>query len=223
MKRISRPFLSPICLFVLFVLYTVLIRHVDVRPIGPNGSAVGFAALNGWAHDLFGVHWTLYTVTDWLGLVPILVAFGFAVLGLVQLLRRRSLFRVDGSILVLGGFYVLVAAAYLFFESYQVNFRPVLINGILETSYPSSTTMLVLCVMPTARMQFSRLIHSHAAKSVLNILSAAFMAFMVIGRLTSGVHWLTDILGGVLLSAALVLVYRAAVTSLNACSNTYPA
>ncbi|QAT50434.1 phosphatase PAP2 family protein [Caproiciproducens sp. NJN-50] len=209
-SRSLGSFLPAVCLSVLFILYTMLIRNIDVKPIGPNGSAVGFATVNGWAHDLLGVNWTLYIITDWLGLVPVFVAFGFAALGLTQLIRRKSLLRVDGSILVLGGFYVLVMGAYLFFEYYRVNYRPVLIDGILETSYPSSTTMLVLCVMLTAMMQFRRLTCNRTVKNAVNTVLAAFTAFMVIGRLVSGVHWLTDILGGALLSAALVLLYRGA-------------
>jgi membrane-associated phospholipid phosphatase len=201
-------FLPAFCLSVLFMLYTMLIQHIDVKPIGPNGSAVGFASVNEWVHDLFGVNWMLYTITDYLGLVPIFVVLGFAALGLSQLLRRKSLFRVDSSILVLGGFYLLVMGAYLFFEYYRVNYRPVLVDGILETSYPSSTTMLVLCVMSTAVMQFRSLICKKMIKNSVTVALTVFTAFMVIGRLVSGVHWLTDILGGVLLSAALVMLYR---------------
>ena len=65
-----------------FALWTVLVRLVDVQPIGPEGSRIGFAAMNGAFHDLTGVHWTLYTITDWMGLLPIAIALGFAVLGL---------------------------------------------------------------------------------------------------------------------------------------------
>ena len=92
-----------------FALWTVLIRFIDVQAIGPNGSSVGFAALNKAVHETIGVHWGLYTVTDWLGLIPIGFVLGFAILGLVQLVRRRSLFKVDRSILVLGGFYIVVS------------------------------------------------------------------------------------------------------------------
>ena len=112
----------------------------DVQPIGPNGSRVGFAAINGAFHALTGVHWALYTLTDWLGLVPIGIAFGFAVLGLVQLIRRKSLLRVDRDILMLGGFYIVVLAAYVLFETVVINYRPVLIGGKLEASYPSEVT-----------------------------------------------------------------------------------
>ena len=196
-------------LMVSFVLWTVAVRCVDVAPIGPDGSAVGFATLNGWFHRLTGVHMTLYTITDWLGLVPVAVGFGFAIAGLVQWIRRRRIWKVDTSILVLGGFYIVVTAAYLFFESWVVNYRPVLISGFLEASYPSSTTLLVLCVMPTAALQFRSRIRQGWLKTVVTAVIAAFVAFMVIGRLLSGVHWLSDIIGGGLLSAGLVLLYDA--------------
>ena len=190
-----------------FVLWTVLVSYVDVRAIGQNASSVGFATLNGYVHNLTGVNMFLYTITDWLGLVPIGVAFGFAVLGLVQWVGRKSLFKVDRSILALGGFYIIVLAMYIFFEIVVINYRPVLIDGYLEASYPPSTTMLVMCVMPTAMMQLHARIKSDVFRRCVLISIAAFTAFMVIGRLASGVHWLTDIIGGALVSAGLVITY----------------
>ena len=190
-----------------FVLWTVLVSYVDVRAIGQNASSVGFATLNGYVHNLTGVNMRLYSITDWLALVPIGVAFGFAVLGLVQWVGRKSLFKVDRSILALGGFYIIVLAMYIFFEIVVINYRPVLIDGYLEASYPSSTTMLVMCVMPTAMMQLHARIKSDVFRRCVLISIAAFTAFMVIGRLASGVHWLTDIIGGALVSAGLVITY----------------
>ena len=159
------------------MLWTLLITRVDVQAVGPNGTAVGFATFNQWFHGLTGVHLTLYTITDWLGLVPIAVCLCFAALGAVQLVKRRSLFRVDRDIILLGLYYILVIFCYLFFEMVPINYRPILINGVLEASYPSSTTLLVL-------------------------------VFMVIGRLTAGVHWATDIIGAVLLSFGLFRLYQ---------------
>ena len=190
-----------------FVLWTVLVSYVDVRAIGQNASSVGFATLNGYVHDLTGVNMRLYSITDWLGLVPIGVALGFAMLGLVQWIKRKSLFKVDRGILALGGFYVAVMAVYILFEFVVINYRPTLIDGYLEASYPSSTTMLVMCVMPTAMMQLHARIKSDVFRRCVLISIAAFTAFMVIGRLASGVHWLTDIIGGALVSAGLVITY----------------
>lgn len=190
-----------------FAIWTVLVRFVDVDMIGPNGTSVGFATLNGYVHRLTGVYMSLYTVTDWLGLVPMAVGLGFAVLGLVQWVGRKSLFEVDRSILALGVFYIAVVAAYVLFEVVVINYRPILIDGYLEASYPSSTTMLVLCVMPTAAMQFNSRITNSILRRCVAVAISVFVAFMVIGRLVSGVHWFTDIVGGILISAGLVMVY----------------
>ena len=192
-----------------FVLWTMLICFVDVQAIGPQESSVGFATMNGYFHNLTGVSMSLYVITDWLGLVPIGVAFGFAVLGLVQWIKRKSLLKVDRSILALGGFYIVVMAVYILFEIVVINYRPTLINGYLEASYPSSTTMLVMCVMPTAMMQFSTRIKNNLCRRCVMLVIAVFIAFMVIGRLVSGVHWISDIIGGALFSAGLVMMYYA--------------
>lgn len=198
-------------LLLAFLLWTILIQVVDVQPVGPKGSAVGFAAFNLWFHNLTGVHMTLYTITDWLGLVPIAVCLCFGALGLVQLVRRRSLLRVDADILLLGIYYVLVIFGYLFFEMVPVNYRPILINGVLEASYPSSTTLLVLSVMPTLWYQVARRTENTASRTAAAWFASGFSVFMVLGRLVSGVHWATDIFGSVLLSTGLFLLYRAAV------------
>ena len=194
-------------MLVSFIIWTLLINLVDVKAIGPEGSSVGFATLNGAFHTLTGTHMWLYTVTDWLGLVPIAVCLGFAIFGLVQWIKRKRFLKVDSSILALGGFYLTVMATYILFEYVVINRRPVLINGYLEASYPSSTTMLVMCVMPTALVQLSSRIKNKILRSILTYLIIGFTAFMVIGRLVSGVHWLTDIIGGAIVSSGLVLMY----------------
>lgn len=191
-----------------FAVWTVLVRTVDVAPIGPRGSVVGVSTLNEWFHSLTGVNMFLYTITDWLGLLTIGVALGFAVLGIVQSIKRKSLWRVDRSILLLGGFYLAVIAVYVFFEVFAVNYRPVLIEGALEVSYPSSTTMLAMCVIPTAMMQLRDRIRRKAIERVMRMILAGLLLVMVIGRLLSGVHWVTDIVGGVLISLGLVMMYR---------------
>ena len=197
-----------ISLLTAFLLWTLLITRVDVQAIGPKGTVVGFATFNLWFHNLTGVHMTLYTITDWLGLVPIVFCLCFAALGAVQLVKRRSLFKVDRDIILLGVYYILVIFCYLFFEMVPINYRPILINGVLEASYPSSTTLLVLSVMPTLKVQIDRRIDKPFARNVTTVFVIAFSMFMVIGRLIAGVHWATDIIGAVLLSFGLFLLYQ---------------
>ena len=207
----KRALMTGIGLIAAFVLWTILIMSVDVQNVGQRGTAIGFAAFNTWFHQITGVDMRLYTVTDWLGLVPIAVCVCFGVIGLVQLIKRRSLFKVDHDILLLGIYYILVIFGYLIFEMIPVNYRPILIDGFLEASYPSSTTLLVLSVMPTLIFQLSRRSHNKIIKIAVIAFAALFSAFMVISRLISGVHWATDIIGSVLLSFGLFEIYRSAV------------
>ena len=211
-KENQRNFCIATCMLLAFLLWTVEIQFVDVEAIGPQESSVGFATINQFVHNLTGVHMSLYTITDWLGLVPLVFVMGFALLGLIQWIKRKHLLKVDYNLLILGGFYIVVMAVYVLFEMLVVNYRPVLIDGILEASYPSSTTMLVMCVMPTAIMQFNARIKNNVLKRCVTYAITAFIVFMVIGRLISGVHWFTDIIGGVLLSTGLVLMYRAIIS-----------
>ena len=209
MKETKRKeLLAGIILLVAFVLWTVLIRNIDVQNAGSNGTAVGFATINVWFHQLTGVHMLVYKITDWLGLVPIIICMCFGVLGLVQLIKRRSILRVDPDILLLGVYYVLVIACYLIFEMIPINYRPILINGNLEASYPSSTTLLVLSVMPTLKYQSDRRIANPMTRKAIVLFVFAFSSFMGMGRLISGVHWATDIIGSVFLSSGLFMVYR---------------
>lgn len=196
---------------VCFAFWTVLIQYVDVQPAGQTGKEVGFAAINTWFHQLTGVHMKLYTLTDWLGLVPVMVCMGFASIGFIQLINRRSLYRVDPDILLLGGYYAVVILGYLIFECMPINHRPILIEGRLEASYPSSTTLLVLSVMPTFAFESRRRVHNIRIQQAICIFSWVFSLLMVVGRLISGVHWCTDIIGAVLLSGGLFCMYRGGV------------
>ena len=211
-KENQRNFCVAICMLLAFLLWTAAIQFIDVQAIGPQESSVGFATINRFVHNLTGVHMSLYTITDWLGLVPLMFVMGFGTFGLIQWIQRKHLLKVDYSILVLGGFYIVVLAVYVLFEMLAVNYRPVLIDGILEASYPSSTTMLVMCVMPTTIMQFNARIKNYVLKRFVASAMIAFVVFMVIGRFVSGVHWFSDMIGGALLSAGLVLMYRAVIS-----------
>ena len=210
-KREKRRLWTGTALLAAFIVWTILIQMVDVQAIGPNGTRVGFAAFNGWFHQTTGVHMALYTVTDWLGLVPILICMAFSCVGLSQWIKRKSMLRVDPDILFLGAYYILVIFGYLFFEMVPINYRPILIDGVLEASYPSSTTLLVLSVMPTLTLQMDRRCGKPRLRHAANTFAVLFSALMVLGRLISGVHWATDIAGSVLLSAGLFSLYRAAV------------
>ena len=206
LKKKKRFFVGISFLFA-FILWTILVSIIDVKAIGPLNSKVGFATLNNFFHKITGFNFSLYVITDWLGIIPIIVAFGFAIFGLIQLIKRKSLLKVDFDIIILGLFYLITFIIYIFFENIIINYRPVLINGNLEVSYPSSTTLLTACVIPTSILQFHHRIKNKIFNRTIVYVLILFTIFMIIGRTISGVHWITDIISGLLISTGLILVY----------------
>lgn len=196
--------------FVLTVILIALVRLVDVAPIGAQGTSIGLSHLNQFVFDLFGVNMLWYNITDWLGVAAVLTAFVFAVTGLVQLIKRRSLLKVDREILSLGGLYIVVIGLYLFFENVIVNYRPIIMpdNTRPEASFPSSHTMLVCVIMGSAAMLINRYIRNKPLSRILRALCFVIIGVTVIGRLIAGVHWFTDILGGILISVTLLSLYK---------------
>ena len=212
MKTEYRKALAAGCAAMLaFGIWTLLVRFLDVQPAGVNGTDVGFAAVNTWVHQLTGEHLTLYRITDFAEWLCILIAAGFGALGCVQLFQRKSLKKVDPDLVLLGVYFLAVLLFYAVFNKIHINYRPLLIDGEMEESYPSSTTLLALSVMPVTAFQVRRRAGRSAACRWVLVFCSLFAVLMTAARLISGVHWLTDILGSVILSAGLYLLYRAAV------------
>ena len=194
----------------LTVILIALVRLVDVAPVGVQGTSIGLSHLNQFVFDLFGVNILWYDITDWLGIAAILTAFAFAVTGLIQLIKRRSLLKVDREILSLGVVYIIVIGLYLLFENVIVNYRPIIMpdNTHPEASFPSSHTMLVCVIMGSAVMLINNYIKNKALNRTLRAICFVIIGVTVFGRLIAGVHWFTDILGGILISFTLLSLYE---------------
>lgn len=208
MKRRKRLFTAGIS-GLLAVVLIMLVRFVDVQAIGPEGTKIGLSHLNRFVFKHLGVHMLWYAVTDWLGIAAVVTAFLFAMVGLVQWIMRKSMQKVDREILALGGLYLIVIGLYVLFEVVIVNYRPILMPDSThpEASFPSSHTMLVCVIMGSAMLLLGKYVKSDVLCTVLRVLCAAIIAITVIGRLISGVHWFTDILGGILVSSLLLNLY----------------
>ena len=204
---------ATIALFGLFFLFTALVMTVDVQPIGPNGSTVGLASINGAFRDALGTTESYnelwYNISELAGLIPLATAGCFAIFGLCQAIKRKSLFKVDSHLFILAGFYAALLLAYVGFEIIEINFRPVLIEGELEASYPSSHTMLSVGIMTTAIFELHELIKNKKALLIIfDVACIAVALTVLLGRLLSGVHWLTDIIAGILIVSSLICLYR---------------
>lgn len=207
MKNIKNIKIVTIMLFATAAIYTILVKTIDVQAIGPKGSFVGFATINNYFHQILKTNDFWYKATKYLGVVPFLYVFFYGIVGLKQLIKYKCLEKIDKKILILGGFYLVVGIVYFFFEKVIINYRPILENGTLEASYPSSHTMLAICVCLSSIFMNTYYIKNNSLKKVLNIATWILMILLVLGRLLSGVHWFTDILGGVIISLFLVFSF----------------
>ncbi len=197
-------------LILIAVIFTILIKVVDVKAVGVNNSNIGFSTVNKFISEKIGVNMLWYSITDWLGVVAILFALGYAIIGGIQVIKRKSIFKVDKEIIALGIFYILIVAVYILFEKLSLNYRPVLMDGVAEASYPSSHTLMSVCICGSAILINKKLFNNKISK-ILNVLSLILIIAIVVGRLISGVHWFTDIIGGLLISSALLMSFYTAI------------
>ena len=209
MRKLNRKYGKAAISFALFVLTIALVKCVDIAAVGPAGTSIGLSHLNKAVHDLIGVHMFWYQVTNLLGFWAILCGAVFACIGLKQLIERKSLKQVDAKILALGGLFVLLGVIYVLFEKVVINCRPVLMEGetVPEASFPSSHTVLAFVIFGAIAMMLKDYLQDKRLASMLQNACLVLILVSVIGRLISGVHWFTDILGGIFLSYALLMVF----------------
>lgn len=207
MSKEKKNFIISGILIIIAIVYTILVKTVDVKPIGPENSSVGFATINGAVGSAIGFNDTLYELTDYLGYISLAIAAVYALVGFMQLIKRKSLLKVDKEILMLAGFYAVVIGLYILFEIFIINYRPVVFDEGLEASYPSSHTVLAVCICGSAVLLNKKIFNKVKGIKVVNIACIAILVLTVVGRLLSGVHWFSDILGGIIISAALLMTF----------------
>lgn len=213
-KNNNKNLIISLILILLAITFVFLIKNIDVQAIGINNTCIGFATLNQFIFNAIGVNILWYHITDWLGIIPIFMSFIYVIIGFIQLIKRKNLFKVDKEILSLGVFYVVLILVYIFFEKVIVNYRPILINGYLEASFPSSHTLMAVCICGSSIIVNKSLFKNKITK-FSNVLSFIIIIATILGRLISGVHWFTDILGGLIISDALLMTFYSVLQKIN--------
>lgn len=191
--------------------FSLLAVVVDRAPIGPNGTSVGFSSLNGAFASTFGYNETMDTISDVMMVLAFVVVISFAAMGVRELVQKKSIAKVSKVLLGLGIIYAAVAVLYVAFKKIPVNYRPIIPPGEteLETSYPSTHTLIIGTVMGSAMLAWERVIANEKLVKVLKILAVVIMVVGIGARLLAGVHWFTDIAAGILFSLTLIAFYTA--------------
>lgn len=195
-------------LIFLFVIWTLLVKFVDVTNNGLGGTLIGLTSMNEYFNDLIGVNLTLYKVTDYLMYFTLFIAFMFACIAIYQLITRKSFKKIDFQLYILFAFYALVVILFIFFEKVIINYRPVMVEGKVEASYPSTHMLVCIFILLSAAFMSNYLLKDFKViKNVVITFLFVLLVLNVVGRTLSGVHWISDIIGGCLLSIGLYLIF----------------
>lgn len=206
-KNIKTSLIILIIFTILSIAFTLLLSFVDVRS-SINNSSLGLATMNEKVFYAIGSSNLWYYITQVLGYLAIAVVITFAVIGIIQLIKRKNIKKVDKEIIGLGITYLLIALIYVFFEKVIiVNYRPILEDGNLASSFPSSHTLLACVVFATALKEARILIKNKFINNNIIFLLEFLVIIMIGGRLLAGVHWLSDIIASVLYSGVIVSLY----------------
>lgn len=201
MKKLAY-LLVPSLFLVVFVVWTVLVKVIDVQYVGAAGF-LGFYSLNTQINDFVQSQNTelFNKLTDVLMYIAISTLVPFAVVGLVQLIKRKDLKKVDSAIYIILAGYVAMVVIYLAFEIVKINYSPLSTAEELKASYPSSHVMIYSVMMGAAVLG---LLHFARMHDDLKLLINIFYMFSTFGmaalRLLSGQHYFTDIIGALLVS-----------------------
>ena len=198
MKKNKTSFTISLILLAVSVIFTLLVASVGRAPVGPENSEVGFAALNAALHDQFGYNTVFYGISSVLGYLTILTALINCVGYLANLIKKKDLRMVRADLTATLGIYILLAVLYLVFEFVVINYRPVILEEGLEASFPSTHSMLAIAVMFSAAQQVRTGMKESGIRNILILLCVLTGVLTPVTRFFSGVHWFTDILGGVL-------------------------
>ena len=206
----KRSLIQFVAVTLIAVVFTVLVKIVDVGFVSSTGSLVGFSSVNIPFSQKFGFNPIFYKVSEVLGYLVFLVIAVFAFIGCYQLIKRKSLMKVDKDLYALAITYVFTFALYIFFDKVLViNLRPIIMAGesIAEPSFPSSHTLLAVSVLGTAISECGK-IRRKSFRVSLVIVLAILMGATVLSRLFSGVHWVTDIIAGILWGEVMMTLYQ---------------
>lgn len=210
MKR-KNAYLFGFIFLIISVVFTVLTKFVDVGISAEvPDTQIGFSAINNGFHKLTGVNMLFYDITDIMGIIAIGVGLIFALVGLIELIKRKSLAKIDGYLYCLAGTYALLGIIYVGFEKVIINYRPIIMEGetTAEASFPSSHTLLICVIIATAIIQLNRIFADNKAiKTTVYIVGSLYILVAVLLRLLSGVHWLTDIVASIFISCSICFFY----------------
>lgn len=198
--------------FTLFVILTVLLLKVDVTASGINGSNIGLSMINISFRDVIGSSWLCYNISKVAGIVGLAACALICLMFAFRVMRQKSLKALCKRDVALVALYIETAVFYIVFDKIVINYRPMLKWGETEpeSSFPSTHALMAVVIFVSLGHVASDYIKNKLTLKIVQGACVVFALAIILGRTFSGVHWFTDIVGGILFGVGLVCAYLGA-------------
>ena len=207
--------LIPAIFLVAFVVFTILVKTVDVDYLALGNYKIGFKSFNYETQSKIldmARQSPMKKLSDVLLYVSIGSCLIYVVIGIYQLIKTKSLFKVNYRLYMLALTYVSIAVIYFIFEILKINYSPDLTNG-LKASYPSSHVFIgatLICVNIYAAMEMLNMNEENKwLRTVGYIAGLVICVALIVSRTLSAKHWATDIIASVILTGFIVSLFIA--------------
>ena len=205
--RKKQSFIYMVTAYAVFILFTVLITTVDVKVFKATDSKIGFYSLNTKVLNLISGSEKWDKITD-LGIIFLMACCLIPpFVGFIQLIKRKSLKKVDFCLVAFTISVGILVLFFILFEVVHVNYRPILENGKKKGSYPSSHTLGATFAFLALNSLLLKYVKNKYAYYTLSALLAVISVITIVGRLLCQMHFITDIIGAILLSCAVYFTY----------------
>ena len=186
------------------LFFVFLLKVANVKLTGTYNTSIGLGSINLKLRDLIGTSKAFDIISTIILVIAFLIVAAEIALAIYELVKRKDIEKLDNEIWALSVTYAALAFIFAVFNyALIINVRPVVIDGKLESSYPSTHVLVSLTVFLTGITMTSYLVKDKKLKLGIDIALIALSVLVVITRMLSGKHWFTDIIGGILASGFL--------------------
>lgn len=201
MRRKSLDIIISI-LWLILLIFTILVSFVDVKIFNVTNTKIGLYSLN----KIFLVNSInsnyINIISNGIFLICLLVIILMLLLITFEYFKTKKINKNNLNFFI--HFLIMVLIWIIFDKILIINYRPILINGNIEGSYPSTHVMVSTFVLLFLSDQLKKIFKND---KIFYIISIGLIIIQSISRILLTMHWFTDIIGGLLIGCLLFFTF----------------
>lgn len=201
MRRKSLDIIISI-LWLILLIFTILVSFVDVKIYNVTNTEIGLYSLN----KIFLVNSInsnyINIISNGIFLICLLVIILMLLLITFEYFKTKKINKNNLNFII--HFLIMVLIWIIFDKILIINYRPILINGNIEGSYPSTHVMVSTFVLLFLSDKLKKIFKND---KIFYIISIGLIIIQSISRILLTMHWFTDIIGGLLIGCLLFFTF----------------